>query len=162
MPVSENDCGRSKNSNDSKKNSLFFFTGPPTVKPYSFRLMRSFAGALQTIKEVAGFEGRVAVGFVEPAVELVGAALGDELDLHRAFAERIRAGGRRAHGHFFNRLRARLNGVENRVRIALGRIVLHVDAIDGDVDRGLRQAVDGGVADSIGALRAWLGRRSTP
>ena len=42
VPVSGNDWGRSKNSNDSKKNSLFFRTGPPMVKPYSLRLILSF------------------------------------------------------------------------------------------------------------------------
>src|SRR5579871_12062 len=72
VPVSGNDCGRSKNSKDSKKNSLFFSTGPPIVNPYSLRLIRSFAAPCKQLKkaQASKYELRL-VSYSPPWNELV-------------------------------------------------------------------------------------------
>src|SRR6185437_307868 len=112
--------------------------------------------AVDAVEVVVGFEGAVAVLLVEIAVPLVGALAGDELDLHRAFAEAVGAAGGGGDGDLFDGIAAGHDGVEDAVG-AFEVVVLDVDAIEGDVDGGLGQAVDQGLADGVAGLGAGLG-----
>jgi hypothetical protein len=78
-------------------------------------------------------------------MEFVRTRSGDELDLYGAFASGIRTGRSSADGDLFD-------GIEPRADIrieavgGLALVVLDVDAVHGDVDRALGEAVDGGGA----------------
>ena len=114
------------------------------------RALRRLAG-LRIGRQVAVVEEGVRVEGVVPqreecvALELVGARLGDEADVDRALAAAVGAVGGGGDGDFLDRVEARLHAREEPVR-RLQVVVLDRDAVQRDVDRALRQAVDRRVA----------------
>ena len=69
----------------------------------------------------------------------------DEVDLHASLARALRFGRGRRDRHFLDRVQMRDDGREEAVA-GLVAVVLHVDAIERDVDRALGQAVHRRVA----------------
>ena len=92
-----------------------------------------------------------AVVLVAAARERVRARARDELDLDRAVAGRVGALAGARHRDFFDRVEARADDGEEAVAAAhaLVRVVLDVHAVERDVDRRARQAVDRRVAVAV-------------
>ena len=89
---------------------------------------------------------------VAAPLELVRPRARDELDLHRALAGHVGPLRRRRHGDFLDRVQPRVDAGEHPVpRLCI--VVLDVHAVERDVDRALRQAVDLRVAEAAGARR---------
>ena len=96
--------------------------------------------------------GRVGVellvlDFVERlAAERVGAALGDELDLHGALRAAVSREPGRRHRHFFHRAEARRREREDARAARAEPLGVVVDAVERDVDGAAGQPVDVAVA----------------
>src|SRR5258708_28844227 len=86
---------------------------------------------------------------------LAGPALGGEADVHGAAGGGVRARARGGGGDFFNGVDSRRRESEEAGTAALEALRVVVDAVDGDVHRGVGQAVEGAVAGGGGGrLRA--------
>ena len=102
-------------------------------------------GAVAVVEPGVGVEVVVLQVVVAAAREAVAARARDEADLHRALTGAGRVLRRRADGDFFHRVEPRADAREEAVA-GLQVVVLRADAVDRDVDRALRQAVDRRVA----------------
>src|SRR5215470_5727744 len=96
------------------------------------------------IEPVIGVQRRVAMIFVKAAVELVIALAGDILDLDRALSGALRPRRGRRDSDFLNRVQARIDAAVEAV-VGLVEIILDVDAVNGDVQGGLGEAIYGGI-----------------
>ena len=106
------------------------------------------------VEERVRVEHVVLVGVEEVPLVGVGARLGDEADVDGSLAAAVGAVGRRGHRHFLDRVEARLDAGEEPVG-GLQVIVLDADAVEGHVDRALRQAVDRRIARRARRVHAW-------
>src|ERR1022692_1832172 len=100
---------------------------------------------------VVGIQRRVAHLFEHAAVELVGAALGNELDLGGPLAGGFGSGGGGGQGNFFNRV-LRDGDVHEEAVAALQELVLCIQPVESDVERAVGQPVDAGIAVRAGGL----------
>ena len=104
-------------------------------------MFSALAQAVAVVEPGVGVELVVTQVVVAAAGEVVRARARDEADLHGARAGRFRSLRGRAHRHFLDRVEPRADAREEAVgRLQL--VVLHAHAVDRDVDRALRQAVD--------------------
>jgi len=83
-----------------KKNSLLRRIGPPTLPPKWFTGRAWLVVAWRRIREeIGGVELRAIPQFVEVAMKLIGAGLGDVVHLRRSVAPLIDRIRQRVHGH---------------------------------------------------------------
>src|SRR5262249_50951880 len=116
--------------------------------------------APRVAEECIGVQSIVAQLVEQAAMILAGSALGGEADVHGAAGGGVRARARGGGGDFLNGVDPRRREPEEAGAAALEALRVVVDAVDGDVHRGVGQAVEGAVAGGGGGrLRARHQRR---
>src|SRR5262249_46480627 len=125
-------------------------SGAEAVLIEQYPVTRSFAGLrisrqVTIVEPVVGIEPWVAVVLVDAAVKIVRSLASDELDRYCAQCSSLSLRRGRGNGDFLHGVEAWGDTREEAVCRFI-EVILNVDAIQRDINRAGRQAVDSGVA----------------